>query len=55
MVGESWGRLGNEVGDIESWMGLRKRDLGVQGILANITVNGVADVSGKLRVSKQVQ
>ena len=48
-------RIVNEVGGMESWMGSRKRDLGVQGVLANITLNGVADVSGKLRVSKQVQ
>jgi len=45
----------NEVGDMVLWMGSRKRDLGLQGILASMTVNGVVDTSGKLRVSKEVQ
>ena len=36
-------------------MGSRKRDLGLQGIRASMTVNGVVDMSGRLRVSKEDQ
>ena len=39
---------------MDFWMGSRKRDLGLQGILASMTVNGVVDTSGKLRISKEV-
>ena len=47
-------KIANEVRDMDFWMGSRKIDLGLQGILASI-VNGVVDTSGKLRVSKEVQ
>ena len=40
---------------MDLWIGSRKRDLGLQGILASMTVNGVVDTCGKLRVSKEVQ
>ena len=36
-------------------MGSRKRDLGLQGIRASMTVNGVVDMSGRLKVSKEDQ
>ena len=48
-------KIVNEVGDMDFRMGSRERDLGLQGILASMTVNGVVDTSGKLRVSKEVQ